>query len=76
VIDNDLWVGMLLVDAPVATCKAFRAHVRVVGLEDAPDLAATTFKATMRTLTHLLARRQRLLLWHVERVCCVSHSHG
>jgi hypothetical protein len=43
VIDNDLWIGMLLVDTPAAACKTFRAHVRVVGLKDASDLAATTY---------------------------------
>jgi hypothetical protein len=41
-IDNDFRVGMFLVDAPAAARKAFRANIRIVGLEDASDLPATT----------------------------------
>lgn len=65
---------MFLVDASASTRETFRAYVRVVGLEDAPDLAATTFEAAMRTLTHLFACRQSLLLGHLG--CVVFHFHG
>lgn len=40
-IDDNLWVGMFLVDTSAASCKAFRADVRIVWREDASDLAAT-----------------------------------
>lgn len=43
VIDNNLWVGMLLVDAARAAGEAFRADIRVVWLEDAFDFAATAW---------------------------------
>lgn len=42
-IDDDLRVGMFLVDTPAASCKAFRADVWVVWCEDASDLAATAY---------------------------------
>lgn len=41
VINDDLWVGMFLINAPASSREAFCADVWVVGLEDAPDLAAT-----------------------------------
>jgi len=41
-VDNDLWIGTLLINATTASGEALRAHIRVVGLIDASDLAATT----------------------------------
>ena len=41
-VDNDFRIGMLLVDAPAAARKAFRADVRVVRLEDTSNLTAAT----------------------------------
>lgn len=41
-VDNDLWISILLVDASAAPGEAFRAYIWVVGLKDASNLAATT----------------------------------
>ena len=41
-IDDDIWIGMFLINASAAACKALGAHIGIVGLKDAPDLAATT----------------------------------
>lgn len=41
-VDNDIWIGVFLVDASAAAREALGAHIGILGLKDAPDLAATT----------------------------------
>ena len=41
-VDDDFRAGMLLIDTPAASRKAFRADVWIVGLKNASDLSTTT----------------------------------
>lgn len=46
VVDNNIRTGIFLVDASATTCKAFRADIWIIRVEDAPDLAATAYSAS------------------------------
>jgi len=42
-VDNDFRIGVLLIDAPAAARKTFRADVRVIRLKNASNLATTAY---------------------------------
>lgn len=64
-VNDDLWIGILLVDAAAAACEAFGTDVGVIYWVDASDLSATALETTMRPLPHLLPRGQTLFFGHV-----------
>lgn len=70
-IDNDLWIGVFLIDAPAAARKTFRANVRVIGLEYASDLAATAYTG-LESLTRDRVRARTI--GKDEGVCVCSND--
>lgn len=55
-VNNDLWVGVLLVDASTTPGETLGADIWVVGLKDASNLAA----ATWGSASEMIKGRERM----------------